>query len=567
MRVKTKLTLNSTVAIATICLLAGISLFSVDRLNSLYAEAGNRAKDRVRITEGTLMTDKFYSLVGEAVINRNVEETERSWTALRQELKEDSKAWQEIADTPAEKEHTSAAAKDFDELINLFEAKLLPLLKLPGTLDMEAVKQIDQQIDTVRHRASQHLEAVSKAIDAEAAASDAQFVTTGRFSHWLSLITGVAALAALIGLGIWLFNAVMRPLGALQATLADIAQGEGDLTVRLDESSRDEMGNIAGSFNQFVQKLQGVIRQVAESAHNLTSSARELDNASNRIASGAEELAAQSGTVATASEEMAATSNDIANSCHQAAESAQHAAETTQSGFEQVKTTVAGIRVRGEQTRENAAIVASLGERSDQIGAIVSTIEDIADQTNLLALNAAIEAARAGDLGRGFAVVADEVRALAERTTTATKEIGEMIRSIQSETRRAISSMDEGVLGTEQGAQEAAQLEQALQSILEQVNSVTMQVSQIATAAEEQNAVTGEITNNIQQITEVVQVTSQGAADTATTARSLTDDAETLRHLVAQFRLEAPHQQQGDVVTQRRTTSAPFGMGHALRAA
>jgi methyl-accepting chemotaxis protein len=234
---------------------------------------------------------------------------------------------------------------------------------------------------------------------------------------------------------------------------------------------------------------------------------------------------------------MAATSSDIARNCHEAADSVSHAANTTQSGFEIVKHTVDGIRIRGEHTKENAKIIAKLGQRSEQIGAIVGTIEDIADQTNLLALNAAIEAARAGEQGRGFAVVADEVRALAERTTNATKEIGEMIRTIQQETNTAIYSMEEGVKGTQKGAAEAAQLETSLQQILEQVNDVTMQVSQIATAAEQQTATTGEVTTNIQQITVVVTQTASGAEETAAAAAQLAGQAQDLQSLVGRFRL------------------------------
>jgi methyl-accepting chemotaxis protein len=187
--------------------------------------------------------------------------------------------------------------------------------------------------------------------------------------------------------------------------------------------------------------------------------------------------------------------------------------------------------------QESARTVESLGARSDQIGAIIGTIEDIADQTNLLALNAAIEAARAGEQGRGFAVVADEVRALAERTTRATREIGEMIKAIQGETRDAVAAMEQGVSQVEAGTIEAARSGEALRDILEQVNSVAMQVNQIATAAEEQTATTGEIASNMQQITEVVQQTSCGAQESATAAAQLNNNAGELQRLVQQFRL------------------------------
>ena len=319
--------------------------------------------------------------------------------------------------------------------------------------------------------------------------------------------------------------------------LKDIASGDGDLSKRLEVKGKDELAQAAYWLNNFIEKISHTISNVIGTTSTLSSATFELNSTADQMANSAEEVANQASTVATASEEMAATSNDIANNCHLAAQSAQQAADTTQKGFDVVKHTVDGIRERGERTKLNARAISSLGERSDQIGAIVATIEDIADQTNLLALNAAIEAARAGEQGRGFAVVADEVRALAERTTRATKEISEMIKAIQSKTRQAIVSMEEGVKGTEKGAAEATQLETALQEIMEQVNAVTMQVSQIATAAEEQTATTSEITNNIHRISEIIEGTSKGAQDTAAASSSLSQMGETLRLLMAQFKL------------------------------
>ncbi|MBC8017679.1 MAG: methyl-accepting chemotaxis protein [Verrucomicrobia bacterium] len=351
---------------------------------------------------------------------------------------------------------------------------------------------------------------------------------------FMLVLTALAALF-LAALGILIATSISKPLQMVFDTLAQVAAG--DLTARSGITTRDEMGMLAREVNEMAGRLMETMNQVAQNSMQVASAANQLHATSEQIATGAEEVAAQTGTVATASEEMAATSTDIARNCHLAAEGGKHATSRAQAGAAVVEQTVTVMGRIAAQVKSSAATVAGLGERSDQIGAIIGTIEDIADQTNLLALNAAIEAARAGEQGRGFAVVADEVRALAERTTRATREIGEMIKSIQSETKGAVGAMEEGVKEVENGTREAAKSGESLKEILNQISEVTMQVNQIATAAEEQTATTGEITNNIMQITEVVQETSQGAHVSATAASHLAGLAEDLQRLVGQFRL------------------------------
>jgi methyl-accepting chemotaxis protein len=353
-----------------------------------------------------------------------------------------------------------------------------------------------------------------------------------------SIGVALVAILALTGLLGWLVaRSVSGPIHDIVNTIKDIAQGEGDLTKRLPKHGNNEVGELSEWFNTFIGKLHGIISQLSGTALQLSSSAIELQSTSREMQESTQQLSSQSTNLATAGEEMSATSGDIANNCHMAADGAKEAADTTQHGFQVVEKTVKGIVDRGEATKRNARMVESLGQRSDQIGEIVATIEDIADQTNLLALNAAIEAARAGEMGRGFAVVADEVRALAERTTKATKEISEMIRGIQQETRIAITSMEEGVKGTVQGAAEAEQLEASLRAIQEQVHSVTDQINQIATAAEEQTCTTREISNNVMSLNELAHHNSAGISETSVAAESVARQAEELQLIVRQFRL------------------------------
>ncbi|BCS54287.1 methyl-accepting chemotaxis protein [Geobacter sp. SVR] len=349
----------------------------------------------------------------------------------------------------------------------------------------------------------------------------------------------VIALIVTIILGLVIALSTARKISTPIADLAHQARqvADGNLAVTIEQSSNDEVGSLAASFGQMIGNLRDIIANVAATSGQVASAANQLNSTAEQIATGAEQVVGQTSTVATATEEMAATSGDIARNCSMAAHSAQQANVSALAGSSVIRGTVEGMNRIATQVKGTAASVEGLGARSDQIGAIVGTIEDIADQTNLLALNAAIEAARAGEQGRGFAVVADEVRALAERTTRATREIGEMIKAIQQETRSAVAAMNEGVREVVRGTEEASQSDEALQSILDQIATVNMQVNQIATAAEEQTATTNQISSNVLQITEVVTHTAAGAQESAAASAQLASLAGNLQSLISRFRL------------------------------
>ena len=361
---------------------------------------------------------------------------------------------------------------------------------------------------------------------------------TGKSSLYLIVILGVAAILVGVVAAWTVSRSLLFQLGGEPKELADIAEriAAGDLSVSL-ETGRSDATGVYAAFHHMIASLRTIVSSTIDISSGIASASGQLHSAAGQIATGAEEVVAQAGTVATASEEMAATSGDIARNCTMAADASQQSAQAAQEGALVVQETITGMEVIADRVRQTSKTIETLGIRSEQIGDIVGTIEDIADQTNLLALNAAIEAARAGEQGRGFAVVADEVRALAERTTKATKEIGEMIKAIQKETKAAVNAMEEGVVEVEKGAVSSQRSGQALDKILNHIQDVSDQVSQIATAAEEQTATTNEVTSNVLQITDVVQTSARGSDETASAAAQLAGQAQELQSLVSSFRL------------------------------
>jgi methyl-accepting chemotaxis protein len=328
-----------------------------------------------------------------------------------------------------------------------------------------------------------------------------------------------------------IIRGLLRELGGEPAHVREIAKSVagGDLSIDVDADSRFQESVLWG-MKTMVENLRNMVQTTVDISSSIASSSNQLHASSSQIATGAEEVAAQASTVATASEEMSSTSADIARNCTMAAELSSKTMDSASNGATVVQESIRVMNVIADRVRQTSSAIEALGSRSEEIGEIVGTIEDIADQTNLLALNAAIEAARAGEQGRGFAVVADEVRALAERTTKATREIGGMIKSIQNETRVAVHTMEEGVHEVANGAESSQKSGQAIEEIINHINDISMQISQIATAAEQQTATTGEVTMNMHQ-------TAQGAEESAVAAAQLAEQGQMLQGLVSSFKL------------------------------
>jgi len=350
---------------------------------------------------------------------------------------------------------------------------------------------------------------------------------------------GLGLLAAVIGLIlVWLMaRSVTRPILGVAHMLEDIASGEGDLTRRLAYDKKDELGQLAGWFNRFLDKLQPIIAEVKRSVQDARGTADQSAAIATQTSAGMEQQYRQVDQVATASHEMSATAQDVARSAAQAAQAARDADQATRDGLTVIDQTTTNIGHLAADMSTAMAQVESLAANSEKIGSVLEVIRGIAEQTNLLALNAAIEAARAGEAGRGFAVVADEVRNLARRTQESVEETRLVIEQLQSGTEDVVGSMGNSYRQAQGSVEQVGQAVTALRQIGDAVTVISDMNLQIASAAEEQSAVAEEINNNVATIRDVTESLSEQANESARVSQALNSLANQQQGLMDQFRV------------------------------
>jgi methyl-accepting chemotaxis protein len=320
---------------------------------------------------------------------------------------------------------------------------------------------------------------------------------------------------------------------------------DGDLTVHLEATRSDEIGQLSLGLNRAVGQVNAMMKEVREAVTLTNESSTQIGVSTEELAAGAQQQTALISEVASAVEEMTKTIIENSKNATETSETARKARAAAEGGGKIVEETVVGMKRIAEVVNTSATTVKVLGQSSDQIGEIIGVIDDIADQTNLLALNAAIEAARAGEQGRGFSVVADEVRKLAERTTKATKEIAQMISKIQSETAGAVSSMEQGTKEVMLGIQLVDKAGSSLNDIVDISQRVTDMITQIAAASEEQSNTSETISKNVDAINNVINESATGTQQIARSAEDLNRLTGNLQKLVEKFKLsnDAPAQQ------------------------
>lgn len=417
------------------------------------------------------------------------------------------------------------------------KAKSLSLGMVKGTIDFEKLPEMGREMNESYERVKITVQQFNEARVTEFENAILMANESANTNITIGFIMGGLTIILLFGAAYPIISGIKSSIGSVVDSLRDIAEGEGDLTVRLSARSQDEVGELVHCFNLFMNKLQKTIKQVVEIALPLSdmagsvSSTAEVTN-NNTLS---QQQSVQSTKAAV--ENLNTSVHVVAESAAEAAEASMQTSNISSEGAAVVEKTVETIHELAKTVETSSQVIDQLDSDANQVGVILDVIRGIADQTNLLALNAAIEAARAGEQGRGFAVVADEVRTLASRTQTSTIEIQSTIEKLQTAARQAVDAMSNGRKLADNSVEEVSLAGESLSAITASVARINSMTGHIAQATDEQSTVANQIVTHVDDISQSTQKTHKASEELAGVSGELAQLANNLEVLAKGFKV------------------------------
>ncbi len=491
--IRMRLAAIAALSLGTLALITVIFHFSLSRLAALQDEGFGKTQVQNSATEAKSLGSQFYQVIADAIINRNLAENRKLFDALRKEADEDLARLAKEADTSEEKAAVAATQKNLVRIVEIYEKRLLPTLNEKNVVADELVK-IDGELDADVAAIGAQMAKVAESMGREATAADREFDAVRRQALFTTAVVSALAAAALLAITFLLIRSIMKPLLQVKETTLRLA--EGDLTVTIDEVSKDEIGQMLAAQQNLIAKLNQIISEVKGAADALA-------NASGQVSATAQSLSQSSSEQAASVEETTASIEEMTASITQNTENA--------------KVTDNMATQSSAQAEQGGSAVKETVEAMKSIAGKIGIIDDIAYQTNLLALNAAIEAARAGEHGKGFAVVAAEVRKLAERSQVAAQEIGQLAGSSVKMAEQAGKLLDE---------------------MVPSIKKTSDLVQEIAAASQEQSAGVGQINGAMGQLNKATQQNASASEELAATAEEMGGQAAQLQELMEFFKIE-----------------------------